>query len=158
MEKLIVPLSLIFSLAGFAAIAMWYVIPASDKQPRDIALVPLLLPQAFRHIGLWFLIPGAVASSLPQAFAVPAAWGDFVAAIFAWLAIIALRARWSLATPILWAFSLWGILDLVDALVRGNLFLPSAGDLGATFYIPAIVVPALFVSHVLILRRLIIGR
>jgi hypothetical protein len=56
-----------------------------------------------------------------------------------------------------WVFSIVGILDLLDAMVRGNLRLASAGELGATFLIPTLVVPLLLVSHVLVVRRMVRG-
>jgi hypothetical protein len=157
MEKLIVPLSVALSLIAFAAIAAWYVVPVSDKHPRATALVPLILPHTFRHIGLWFLIPGVTAPSIDPGFTGPAAWGDFASAGLAWLAIIALRSQWSVWPVVVWVFSIVGILDLLDAMVRGNLRLASAGELGATFLIPTLVVPLLLVSHVLVVRRMVRG-
>jgi hypothetical protein len=51
------------------------------------ALIWLVAPHMFlRFIGLSFLVPGVVSSSLPKAWANPAGYGDFVAGI---LAIIA---------------------------------------------------------------------
>jgi hypothetical protein len=47
----------------------------------------------FRLIGLSFLVPGVVSPSLPSSFAPPAAYGDFVAAILAVAATVALSRR-----------------------------------------------------------------
>ncbi len=49
-----------------------------------------------------------------------------------------------------------GLLDLANALFLGNRLLASPGELGATFLIPSVIVPALIVSHILILRRLML--
>jgi hypothetical protein len=155
MDKLIVPASLFLSTLGFGVVAAWYVKPALDRLPRDAALVPLILPHAFRHIGLWFLVPGVVAPTIAPDFAGPAAWGDLAAAGMAWLGIIALRAGWSIAPISVWAFSVVGLVDLAHALVQGNRLLASPGDLGATFLIPSLIVPALLVSHVLVVQRML---
>ena len=47
----------------------------------------------FRFIGLSFLVPGVVSPSLPAGFAIPAAYGDFIAGILAIVATIALVNR-----------------------------------------------------------------
>src|SRR6185503_7259360 len=44
-------------------------------------LPPLLLPHAFRHMGLVFLLPTVVRGALPPAFARPAAYGDLGAGL-----------------------------------------------------------------------------
>jgi hypothetical protein len=157
MEKLIVPVSVVLSLIAFTAIAAWYIVPASDRHPRAAALVPLMLPHTFRHVGLWFLIPGVTAPSIDPGFTGPAAWGDFGSAGLAWLAIIALKRRWSAWPALVWVFSVVGILDLLDAMLQGNLRLASPGQLGATFLIPTLIVPLLLVSHALVVRRMLRG-
>src|SRR5690349_13940973 len=45
------------------------------------ALRPLLILHSIRFIGLAMLVPGFVSPGLPLAFALPAAYGDIVAAI-----------------------------------------------------------------------------
>ena len=49
-----------------------------------------------------FLVPTVVGGALPPEFAVPAAYGDLLAALLALLAIVARRARWSIAIPLVW--------------------------------------------------------
>ena len=74
----------------------------------------LIAPHLFlRFIGLSFLIPGVAAPSLPAAFALPAAWGDFVAGVLAIIATLALTARASWAIAIVWLFNVWGATDLL---------------------------------------------
>lgn len=155
MEKLLVPVSVVLSVISWAVIAKWFVVPVLDKLPRDQALVPLILPHTFRFIGLWFLVPGVTSPTIDPGFAHPAAWGDLAAAALAWFAILTVRAQWSIAPVFVWLFSVVGILDLVDAMYQGNLRLPAPGELGATFWIPAVFVPLLLVSHVLIVRSML---
>jgi hypothetical protein len=46
----------------------------------------------FRFVGLAFLVKGVVAPELPAAFAMPAAYGDLIAAVLALFALAALRS------------------------------------------------------------------
>ncbi|MEO8717825.1 MAG: hypothetical protein ABI423_06350 [Burkholderiales bacterium] len=154
--ELIVPLSFVLSLVAYAWIAKWYLMPTLAGLPRPKALVPLLLLHTFRFIGLAFLVPGVTAQPLDPRFANPAAYGDLLASLLAFLAIIALRQRWRAAIALVWIFNVAGTVDLLYALTQGARFnLP--GAMGATFFIPAVIVPALLVTHVvifiLLLRR-----
>ena len=66
-------LQFLLSLIVFALIARWYVTPWLAEKTLEQALPLLILPHAFRHIGLSFLVPGVVAEPLPATFANPAA-------------------------------------------------------------------------------------
>jgi hypothetical protein len=90
-EKAQFDLIFILSIAG-TFVAFWvltslYIWPALRKLPKYEALKILALPHAFRFIGLSFLFPGVVSPELTLAISIPAAWGDFVAAILALLSI-----------------------------------------------------------------------
>src|SRR5215468_7056609 len=111
------------------------------------ALIWLVAPHMFlRFIGLSFLVPGVVSSSLPKAWANPAGYGDFVAGI---LAII---ATWAMAA--VWIFNVWGAADLLFAFYKGARVNLEPGALGAGFYIVTSLVPVLLVSHALIFALL----
>jgi hypothetical protein len=71
-------LSVLMSFVAFGLTTKLYILPHLRRLPRNDALVPLIVPHAFRFIGLSFLVPGVVSRSLPSAFAVPAAFGDLV--------------------------------------------------------------------------------
>ena len=103
-----------------------------------------------------FLIHGVTTEPLDARFANPAAYGDLLAALLALLAIAGLRGNWTIATPLVWVFNLLGSLDLMNALAQGVQFVPQ-GHFGAMYFIPAIIVPALLVSHGVIFL-LLIGR
>ncbi len=154
MLDLILPLSIVMSLLSYSLIANWYVMPALASTPREKALTALLLPHSFRHIGMAFLIPGVTAEVLLPRFANPAAYGDLLAALLALLAIMALRWRWAAAIPFVWIFNIEGSLDLLNALYRGFRHIPE-GDLGATYFIPAVIVPALLVTHFIVFKVLL---
>jgi len=105
---------------------------------------------SFRFFGLVFLLPGFVGPNLPQGFATPVAYGDLATALLAILALLTVRVRF-LFWPLVWAFNLVGLADLVNATVRAvSVNLPSvAGQLGAAYAIPMLYVPALFWTHIL---------
>jgi hypothetical protein len=108
-----------------------------------------------RFIGLSFLVPGVVSPHLPVAFAVPAAYGDFVAGLLAIIATTALSKRASWAIPVVWLFNIWGAADLLFAFVQGARVQLDPGALGASFFIVTAIVPPLLVTHALIFQILI---
>jgi hypothetical protein len=110
----------------------------------------------FRFVGLSFLVPGVVSTSLSPDFARPAAYGDLAAALLAIIAVLALSTRVSWALPAVWIFNLWGTIDLLYAIYQGEIGVRvGPGSLGAAFYIPTVLVPPLLVTHALIFWRLL---
>ena len=104
---------------------------------------------SFRFFGLVFILPGVAGPNLPATFATFAAYGDFATGVLALFALLTTRIR-----PLFWAFvvafNVVGTTDLVldhYHAVRGGL--PAlAGQLGATYVIPIIYVPALMITHI----------
>jgi hypothetical protein len=144
-------LSVLMSFVAFGTVTKLYILPRLRAVRRDDSLVPLLIPHTFRFVGLSFLIPGVVSPSLSPVFAIPAAYGDLIAAILAVVAISGLVARTSWAIPAVWVFNVWGALDLVYAFYQGQFGVRiGPGSLGAAFFIPTVVVPPLLVIHGLI--------
>jgi len=139
------------SLVLYALIAAWYVAPRLARLPLAQALQPLLFLHAFRYLGLVFLVPTVVGPALQPEFAVPAAYGDLLAALLALLALVALRGGWATAVPLAWLFNIVGALDLAYALYQGTRLQVL---LGAAYYIPTFAVPALLVTHAMIFTRL----
>ena len=141
-------LSILMSFVAFGLVTKLFIWPRLRVMRREDALLPLVALHTFRFIGLSFLVPGVVSPSLSPAFAVPVAYGDLVAAILAIIAALALSARASWAVPIVWVLSVWGTVDLLNAIYQGQIGVPiGAESLGAAFYIPTVVVPALLVTH-----------
>ena len=153
-------LSILMSFVAFGLTTKLYILPRIRVLPRDDALVPLILPHAFRFIGLSFLVPGVVSPSLPAAFAVPAALGDLVAAILAVAATLAVNGRASWATAVVWVFHVWGAVDLLHAFYEGLVGIPGFDPrtLGAAFFIPTAIVPPYLVAHGLIFWLLLRSR
>jgi hypothetical protein len=159
MERIVFGLSILASTVSAVVAATLYAWPLLRSMNRDRALALLVMPHVFlRFIGLSFLVPGVVAPSLPAAFAVPAAWGDFGAGTLAIIATIALAREASWAIPAIWLFNVWGAADLLFAFYAGPHSKLVPGDLGAAFYIPTAIVPPLFVTHALIFILLVRGR
>ncbi len=91
-------LQVLLSLVGYSRIAPFYVAPRLAALPLPAALTPLLLLHAFRHLGMVFLVPAVVGTALPPAFAVPAAYGDLLAALLALLNDVQLGAAYYIPT------------------------------------------------------------
>jgi hypothetical protein len=141
-------LSVLMSFVAFGIVTGTYLWPRLRMARRGEALIALTVPHTFRFVGLSFLIPGVVSSSLPSAFAAPAAYGDLIAAILAVLAIWALSARAWFATSIVLLFNVWGTADLLFAFYQGLFGVGTdPGSLGAAYFIPTVVVPPLLITH-----------
>ena len=150
---LILPVSITFSFVAWTLIMIWYVHPNIKTYPMEEVIVPLLLLHTFRYIGLMFLVPGVTTEILDTRFSHPAAYGDLIAAVLAFVALGAIRlhAPWALAS--VWIFNIWGTVDLLNAVARGIMYTPD-GHLGATYWIPATIVPFLLVTHAYIFMLL----
>ena len=140
------------SLLVWGALAYWLLVPWLKNKPQNEALFILTIPHAFRHIGMVFLVPGVVAGPLPETFAAPAAYGDLLTGILAFLTLIALRNRWGFAKILVWTFSIVGSIDLVNALRQGDTWMT---NFGAAWYIPTMFVPLLLVTHAMIFSQLL---
>ena len=145
--------SIAFSLIAWGIVAARYVWPELRIRERADALRPLLILHSFRFIGLAFLVPGVVSSDLPSAFAQPAAYGDFIAAILALLALLLLPS--ASGVVIAWIFNIWGTADLFNAFYQANHAGLMPGQLGATYFIPTFIVPLLLITHGLAFRILL---
>ncbi len=116
-----------------------------------VSLVSGQTHPAFRHIGMVFLVPNVLARPLPEAFAIPAAYGDLASGILALLALLVLRTGWAGALVLVWIFNLVGTADLLNALRHVDV----AANFGAAWYIPTFLVPLLLVTHYMIFVRLL---
>jgi hypothetical protein len=149
----------LMSFAAFGIVAKPYIWPNLPAMGRDAALVALIVPHTFRFVGLSFLFPGVVSPSLPSAFAMPAAFGDLIAAVLAIISILALKVHWARAMAIVCVFNSWGAADLLFAVYQGQIGARiDAGALGAAFFIPTLVVPPLLILHGLVFRVLLSSR
>jgi len=141
-------LSVVGAFLTASVVAYTYVWPALRAMPRFEALRLLAAFNAFRFLGMNFLVTGFVSAELSADFANKVGWGDLIAAVLALVSMAALSWRWSIAIPFVWIANIWGTLDLLNAYYMG-VKIGNPGLMGAGVYIPALYVPLLLVSHVL---------
>jgi len=148
-------ISAAFGLIAWGAVAWQYIWPALREHPSPENLKPILLLHGFRFLGLAFVVPGVVSPQLPAAFARPVAYGDFMTAILALLALAGLGTR--AGTVMTWVFNTFGAADLLFAFYQGSrISLPDTpGLLGAGYFILAAYVPLLLITHGLTFRILL---
>jgi len=130
----------------FTLLAKWVIYPCLPSINHKIALMILIAPHTLRHVGLTFLVPSVTDPDIPQSFAFTTAWGDFIAAILALIALFALKQPIKLAIPLVWIFNLEGCIDLLYALSQAE----AVPTLAGTWYIPTFIVPLLLVSHIMV--------
>jgi hypothetical protein len=102
-----------------------------------------------------FLMPGLVSPDLPSAFAVPTAYGDLTAVILALLALAFVRLESALAVPVLWLFNTVGLLDLIYANISTFRDHVDPTQLGSSYFLAVLNVPAMVVVHVIIFAYLL---
>ena len=142
-------------LLAYSLIAFWYVRPRLDPLPRELALVPLLWVHAFRFVGGTILAPGAVAAGVPTEFRTMVGYGDIATAVLALVALFALRVRSSRAIALVWLCVAVGMLDTVNAIIQSVRFSVFDDPLFVNWVIVTAYVPALLVSSLLIVLRLL---
>ena len=145
--------SIALSLIAWGIVAARYIWPELRLRSRADALQPLLILHSFRIIGLAFIIPGVVSPDVPAAFAHPAAYGDLIAAILALLSLLLLPSAAGVAAA--WIFSVWGSVDILNAFYQANHAGLLAGQLGAAYFLPTVIVPLLLITHGLAFRILL---
>ncbi|HLY40338.1 MAG TPA: hypothetical protein VKR52_03950 [Terracidiphilus sp.] len=137
--------SIAFSFTAWGIITARTIWPELRARSRAEALRPLLILHSFRFIGLAVLVPGVVSPDLPPAFAHAAAYGDFVAAILALISLLLLPT--AAGTAAVWVFNVWGSADLINTFYQAGHAGLLAGQLGAAFFLPTLIVPLLFITH-----------
>jgi hypothetical protein len=142
----ILTLNLIATTVVFYVAARIYLLPQLGRlRPRTV-LIPILLLHSLRHLGLMFLTRGATYSGLPPQFAYPAALGDLLTAVLAFVAIFFVCRNSTYARPLVWVFNVFGSLDLLDAITLATIY-NAPEFMGPAYWIPAFWVPALLVTH-----------
>jgi len=142
----ILPLNLMANTVIFFVAARLYLLPlVSRVRPQQI-LVPILLLHSTRHLGMMFLTRGATYPGLPPEFAYPAAFGDLITAIIAFVSIPLVLRGSRFAKPIVWVFNVFGTVDLLVAITTGTIY-NAVVAMGPAYWIPAFWVPLLLVTH-----------
>ncbi len=152
----VIVLNLVANTAILYVAARLYLFPLIPRVSVKQILVPILLLHSSRHLGMMFLTRGATYPGMPPEFAYPAAFGDLIDAIFAFAAIPLVLGGSSLAKPVVWTFNIWGTIDLLAAITTATIY-NAPPLMGPAYWIPAVAVPALLVTHyvtfVILVRR-----
>lgn len=135
---------------AWALCTVTYLRPRLKAMGRVEAQRAIATFNSFRFFGLVFLLPGFVGPNLPQGFAASVAYGDLLTALLAILVLVTVRVR-SLFWPLVWILNAVGLADLIIGTARAvSVDLPAvAGQLGASYAILMLYVPALFWTHIL---------
>ena len=142
----VLTLNAIATTVVFYVAARIYLFPHLPRlQPRSV-LIPILLLHSLRQLGMMFLTRGATYPGLPPQFAYPAALGDLLAAVLAFISLFLVLRNSLYARPMVWAFNVWGTLDLLDAITLATVY-GAPVFMGPAYWIPAFWVPALLVTH-----------
>ena len=78
---------------------------------------------------------------------------NVIAAIPALFSLLFLPSAAGVAAT--WIFSLWGSADILNAFYQANHAGLLAGQLGAAFFLPTLIVPLLLITHGLAFRILL---
>ena len=150
----VLTINLVCSTLIFYVAARIYILPKINEVKPKVLLLPILLLHCFRHLGLMFLAYGATNPGIPPQFAYPAAAGDLLAAVLAFLALLAIVNNLRAGRLLLWLFSIEGTIDLIVAITLATVY-EASPFMGAAYWIPAFWVPALLVSHYVVFIVLI---
>ncbi len=142
----ILTVNLVLTTVVFYVAARIYVLPRLGEFKRRTILLPILLLHSLRHLGLMFLMRGAIYPGMPPQFAYPAAIGDLITAALAFTAIPAVAANRPAGQTLVWIFNVVGTLDLIAAITLATIY-NAPIYMGAAYWIPAFWVPLLLVTH-----------
>jgi hypothetical protein len=142
----ILTVNLVCSTLVFYAAARIYVLPRLNEWGFRKVIMPVLLLHSFRHLGLMFLTRGATYPGIPKEFAYPAALGDLLAAVLAFVSLLAVAKNLKASRPLVWLFNIEGTIDLAAAIVLATVY-GAPAHMGPAYWIPAFWVPALLVTH-----------
>src|SRR5215831_14728585 len=132
----VLTVNLIANTVIFYVAARLYLLPLVPRVRPQVILVPILLLHSMRHLGLMFLTRGATFPGIPPQFAYPAAFGDLITAVLAFVAIQLVLRSSALAKPMVWTFNIFGTLDLLTAITLATIH-GAPATMGPAYWIPA---------------------
>ena len=146
------------NLLTYAALMRWFLYPRLKDRPRHQALTPLVMFHSIRTLGMFAVYPAFTGPEVAASdWARHVAIGDFCTVILALISVALLRVKHRFALALVWIFSVFGTLDIMNA--GRNAMADKLLDhpLGPQAIVIAVGVPALIVTHatifVLLLRR-----
>jgi hypothetical protein len=103
------------------------------------------------------LVASVAGTALPRDFAEAVAYGDLATSVLAIITLVALRRQLRVALGLVWATNVVGLADLLNALIGGVRYDVATLGMGSFWYVVTILVPVLWIAHVLafglLLRR-----
>ena len=139
----------LLSFVVFGLFAWWYVWPWLESLERTTAFTAVTFVHALRPIGATVLVASVAGTALPSDFTQAVAYGDLLTSVLAIITLLALLARSGFAIALVWVTNVVGTLDLLNALVGGVRYdIPRLG-MGSFWYVVTILVPILWIAHVL---------
>jgi hypothetical protein len=141
--------SAVAGIIGWMTIFATIIWPKMNRQPRVQQLKTLTAIHFFRYFATTLLIAGLVSHKLPSGFADPAAFGDLISLVLAYMAFVGLQ-RSKAGKPVLfpaWVANIAGTADLLLAMVLGPALIKHPGDFGLGYIIPTVYVPLLLTAH-----------
>ena len=146
-----------FSFVVFGLLAWWFVWPWVKSLDGTTAFTALTFVHALRPIGATVLVASVAGTALPRDFAEAVAYGDLATSVLAVITLLALRARVGFAIALVWLTNIVGFVDLVNALIGGVRYDIARLGMGSFWFVVTILVPILWIAHVLafalLLRR-----
>ena len=109
----------------------------------------LIGPHLARYLGLVSLVPVVVAPALTTTpFAFYQGYGDFLTAVFALIAIIAIHVKWKHALIVVWGFNIFGTLDCINSMIHAFSSNILQYEVGSFWFIVTFTVPLLWLTHI----------
>ncbi len=152
---IILNIQVTISLLLYLYIFRTYLLKRLSVLPIGKAFAPLLLIHVLRIAGMSMFGEGQIDPSLPIFGIQQIAYGDFAAAITAFIAAVLWNSGSKLAVPVTWLFTIIGLGDIANNLkvVLEIDFLNHY--IGSTWMVLVYLAPALIITHIYIIYRLI---
>ena len=124
-------------------------------QPFPQAVLPLLLINTFRYMGLAAMVPGQLEPTIPFRALQVIGWGDFAAGTSALLAAIAVHHRWTAATTLVGLFTIIGFADVIAVGYTASAAEIFESNMGTQWFVSVFYAPAFLLSQGYIAYRLV---
>ena len=147
--------ALTLSFVYCIAAAAWYVVPWLRDVERSAALVPLIWVHVFRHVALQVFGAATRGFDVPHHVRDRIVYGDLASSVLAFASLAALKFELTVAVPLVWIFSVVGMLDLVSAMIGGLRSNAFSKAFDVTWLILTFYVPILWTTHALIVWKLL---
>ena len=158
MDAVVFYSQLALSLVVCALLAKWFLTPRLAELSQAQALLLVLIPQAFRHFGLYGITQADFEPFLPKAWAYPVATGDMATQISTVIAMIILRTGSGSSIAWAWICTIIGTADfLYSSYLTVALQVPIHKML-AGWFLPTFYFPLVILGHWYAWRLLLFGR